>query len=261
MIAVKHIHTVQYGTHMGRFMRKKTEVRREAILDAATQEFTERGYEGASMSAILGRIGGSKQTLYSYFPSKANLFVEVMLRIVNHHVAASYAEMTEETDLAQSLRRYGLHYLKVRQSPDLVGLVRLAYGEAGRSDVGRLLYQRGRMKGVHDVAAFLAAAMQDGRLREADATIAALHYFALLDAELADPVVLGVREQATDAEVAEIVGRSVDAFLAAYGRREADRPFAPTVREQPTDAEVAEIVDRSVGTFLAAYGPRETDRS
>lgn len=204
-------------------MRKKTEAKREAILDAATQEFTERGYEGASMSAIVGRTGGSKQTLYNYFPSKDDLFVEVAMRAIERHVEASLAEMSEETDFEQSLRRYGLHYLSVRQSPEVVGLVRLAYGEAGRSNIGRVLYQRGRMKGVNDVAAFLASVMKEGKLREADAAVAALHYFALLDAELADPVILGVREPATDAELAEIVGRSVGAFLAAYGRREAHR--------------------------------------
>lgn len=203
-------------------MRRKTEAKREAILDAATQEFTERGYEGASMSAIVARIGGSKQTLYGYFPSKDDLFFEVMMRVVERHVAASYAEMKEEADVAQSLRRYGLHYLKVRQSPDLVGLVRLAYGEAGRTDIGRLLYRDGRMKGVDDVAAFLAVAMKDGALREADPKVAALHYFALLDAELAEPVTLRVREPASDAEIAEIVARAVEVFLAAYGRREGD---------------------------------------
>lgn len=205
-------------------MRRKTEAKRDAILDAATQEFTERGYEGASMSAIVGRLGGSKQTLYSYFPSKDDLFIEVMMRVIERHVDASYAEMTEETDVEQSLRRYALHYLKVRQSPDVVGLLRLAFGEAGRSDVGRLLYLRSRMRGVDNVAACLAAAMKEGKLREADATVTALHYFALVDAELADPVVLRVRGQATDAEIAEITDRAIGAFLAGYGRHGADQP-------------------------------------
>lgn len=207
-------------------MRKKTEAKREAILDAATQEFTERGYDGASMSAIVGRTGGSKQTLYNYFPSKDDLFVEVTMRAIERHVEVSLAEMSEGANLEQSLRRYGLHYLSVRQSPEVVGLVRLAYGEAGRSNIGRVLYQRGRMKGVNDVATFLASVMKEGKLREADATIAALHYFALLDAELADPVVLGVRGPATDAEIAEIVDRSVGAFLAAYDQRETHRDVA-----------------------------------
>ncbi|PWC54821.1 TetR/AcrR family transcriptional regulator [Azospirillum sp. TSO22-1] len=203
-------------------MRRKTEAKRDAILDAATQEFTERGYDGASMSAIVARIGGSKQTLYGYFPSKDDLFVEVMMRVVERQVAASYAEMKAGPDVAESLRRYGVHYLKVRQSPDLVGLVRLAYGESGRSDIGRLLYRDGRMKGVEDIATFLATAMKEGALREADPKIAALHYVALLDAELAEPVTMRVREPASDAEVAEVVGRAVDVFLAAYGRRDGD---------------------------------------
>ncbi|MFM9500483.1 TetR/AcrR family transcriptional regulator C-terminal domain-containing protein, partial [Streptomyces galilaeus] len=74
------------------------------------------------------------------------------------------------------------------------------------------------------VAAFLTAAIQDGRLRRADPTIAALHYFALLGAELYEPVALGVREQASDSEISAIVDRAVDVFLTAYGAGATGRP-------------------------------------
>ncbi len=203
-------------------MRRKTEAKRDAILDAATQEFTARGYEGASMSAIVARLGGSKQTLYGYFPSKDELFVEVMVRTISRHVAASGADLADGADVAQSLQRYGERYLKVRLSPDMVGLARLVFGEAGRSDIGRLLFERGRLTGRTTVGAFLAAAMTAGQLRNADPDVAAQQYFALLDAELFEPVVLRVREPALDAEIAEAVARAVGAFLAAYGRRRSD---------------------------------------
>ncbi len=205
-------------------MRKKTEAKRDAILDAATQEFTERGYEGASMSAIVARLGGSKQTLYSYFPSKDELFVEVMVRTIGRHAASLQADMTDVTDVARSLRRYGERYLKVRLSPDMVSLARLVFGESGRSDVSRLLHVRGKMKVTENVSAFLAAVMTAGRLRAADPDIAALHYLALLDAELFEPVVLRVREPVSDEEIAAAVARAVGVFMAAYNRREAEQP-------------------------------------
>jgi len=200
-------------------MRNRSEARREAILAAAAQEFSERGYEGASMSAIVARAGGSKQTLYNHFPSKDELFVEVMLDTIGPHMDAAYVELAEDGDLCRSLCRYGQRYLTIRQSPELIGLTRLAFGESGRSDIGRLLFQRGKMKGVANIAGFLAAAMGTGDLRPADPTVAAFHYYALLDAELLDPVVLRAREPAAEAEIAAIVGRSVEAFLAAYARR------------------------------------------
>ena len=44
-------------------MKKRTEEKREAILDAATAVFRELGFHNASMNAIAARLGGSKMTL------------------------------------------------------------------------------------------------------------------------------------------------------------------------------------------------------
>ena len=64
-------------------MRVKSEARRQAILDVAAEVFREHGFEHASMSEMTARLGGSKSTLYSYFASKEELFLEVMH--VNRH--------------------------------------------------------------------------------------------------------------------------------------------------------------------------------
>ena len=58
----------------------KPEEKRQAILDVAAQAFRELGFERTSMSEIRARVGGSKETLYHYFPSKEILFFEVMSR-------------------------------------------------------------------------------------------------------------------------------------------------------------------------------------
>lgn len=59
-------------------MRTKSDEKRQAILDVAAEVFREAGFERASMSEICTRVGGSKATLYNYFPSKEELFFEVM---------------------------------------------------------------------------------------------------------------------------------------------------------------------------------------
>ena len=55
-------------------MRVKTDERRNAIIQAATEVFAKVGYERASMAMIADRAGSSKTTLYGYFPSKEELF-------------------------------------------------------------------------------------------------------------------------------------------------------------------------------------------
>ena len=59
-------------------MKKKTESKKQAIIQAATQIFQELGFEKTSMSKICSVVGGSKATIYNYFPSKEDLFFEVM---------------------------------------------------------------------------------------------------------------------------------------------------------------------------------------
>ena len=60
--------------------RGRGDGRRQAILDAADEIFLEAGFQAASMAAIAARVGGSKGTLYNYFPSKEDLFLACVSR-------------------------------------------------------------------------------------------------------------------------------------------------------------------------------------
>ena len=51
-------------------MKVRTEARREAILEVASQVFVEFGFKRASMIEIVRRLGGSKSTIYGYYRYK-----------------------------------------------------------------------------------------------------------------------------------------------------------------------------------------------
>lgn len=51
--------------------------RRREIVEAAFQEFSAKGYAGASMAAIARRARASKETLYAWFDNKETLLLEV----------------------------------------------------------------------------------------------------------------------------------------------------------------------------------------
>lgn len=50
------------------------------ILEAASKLFATVGYANTDMKALAGELGISVGTLYNYFPSKPELFIEVTLR-------------------------------------------------------------------------------------------------------------------------------------------------------------------------------------
>ena len=58
--------------------RPSSDDRRAAMLEIARAAFLREGYAAASMAEIAAKIGGSKATLYSYFPSKKDLFAAVI---------------------------------------------------------------------------------------------------------------------------------------------------------------------------------------
>src|SRR5437868_15181303 len=59
------------------------EARRAAILGAALEEFTARGYEGARLDDVAKRAEVAKGTIYLYFADKETLFQELVRSMVS----------------------------------------------------------------------------------------------------------------------------------------------------------------------------------
>ena len=60
--------------------RKTAEERREAVLDAAMEEFAHRGLDGASTEAIAAKAGISQPYVFRLFGTKKELFKAVVAR-------------------------------------------------------------------------------------------------------------------------------------------------------------------------------------
>jgi AcrR family transcriptional regulator len=200
-------------------MKSKTEAKRQAILKAAAEVFREVGFERASMSEICARVGGSKATLYNYFPSKDKLFFDVM-----HDTKALEMEETGATlnpdadDLKQELVHFGQKLLTVLYSPDAIAVRRLLIAESRHSDVGKMSFERATVPIESQVGEFLKKQMKRGKLRTADAKIAAMQLLSLLESELLQRVLLGVVESVKPVAINGAVRRAVDVFLSGYGR-------------------------------------------
>src|SRR3546814_10973530 len=76
-----------------------TAARRKAFVDAAREGFFANGYAGTTMSSIASTVGGSKTTLWSYFPSKEALFEAVVDDIVDYYGAALQVELPVDEDV------------------------------------------------------------------------------------------------------------------------------------------------------------------
>jgi AcrR family transcriptional regulator len=201
-------------------VKTKTESKRQAILKAAAEVFREVGFERASMSEIRARIGGSKATLYNYFPSKEKLFFEVMYQAKELELGEITAALNSDADdLKQELLHFGQKLVPALYSPDAIAIRRLAIAELGHSNIGKVVFEGSTAQIEKKVAEFLNKAMKRGLLRSTDPKTAAVHLLSLLESELLQRVLLGVMDSVKPETVKSAVRRAVEVFLSGYQRR------------------------------------------
>ncbi len=197
---------------------KKSDIKRQAILDTAYRLFRTQGFDKTSVSEITAEVGGSKATIYNHFPSKEELFVECMLAAAENYMAGTLKQHLDaaSADPAVALFDFGKSFLNFICSPEQLEVRRLMIAEATRSGTGKLFFEKISVLRAH-VSAFMSACMASGTLRREDAALAADHLGALLEAEILEPLLLRVREGSPgQREIVVAARRAVAAFLRAY---------------------------------------------
>lgn len=191
--------------------------RRDAILDVAAQSFLDRGYAGTTMSAIAATLGGSKGTLWSYFPSKEVLFASVIERVTQAFRAQLSLILNPRDGIETALRRFCLEFLRKVTSPEAIALHRLVVGEVNRfPEVGRIFYDRAPRQTQKLLATFLGEAMARGELRRDDPLIAARQLSGLCLYGCHQRLMMRVIDAASPEDIEADVNRATETFLRAY---------------------------------------------
>ncbi len=82
---------------------KKAEERRNEILDAADELFTQKGFDGTSTSNILEKVGIARGTLYYHFKSKEDIMDALIERYTSTMLAKARA-IAEDKSIAVNER-------------------------------------------------------------------------------------------------------------------------------------------------------------
>ncbi|SEQ30477.1 TetR/AcrR family transcriptional regulator [Thalassovita taeanensis] len=158
----------------GRPIALSQDARREIILDALDDVFTEAGLKGVSMAAIARQAGMSKRTLYEIFSDRAALFLAYLDRVSCEFVRPLDDE-AKTKPLAVRLR------LLIAPGPSAqarfelpLAIIRSLIVEAPeRPDVARALAQSGYADTQNAVKAELDRGVQRGEIRISDTETAA----------------------------------------------------------------------------------------
>jgi AcrR family transcriptional regulator len=159
--------------------RQQNRLNRErAILDAALKIFAAQGFTGATMDAVATEAGLTKPTLYTYFPSKDDLFQalmlakrDLMLDVFDHPSGSMVAD----------LWAFSWAYADTVMRPDMLSLARLIIGEVTRfPEIGRAYQASGPDHLLHGIMRYLATQRDAGRLAFNDTELAAQDLWGLI---------------------------------------------------------------------------------
>lgn len=191
-------------------MRVRSEEKRREIVRIATELFEELGYERTSMSAIAARVGGSKATLYGYFPSKEDLLRAVLDRDVNAQADRLMQEFVAEKDLRSGLIRLGIAYLS--GYPSRTATIR----SVANQPIAPEFYEKVLRPAWQRLADRFATMMKEGRLKFADPWITAMHWKGLNEWDLLEKHLLCAEVGTNPNDIVTAATAAADAFMKVY---------------------------------------------
>lgn len=189
----------------------------DQVLAGARDIFLRDGYEGASVDDIARAAGVSKATLYSYFPDKRLLFMEVARAECLRAADEAEAMIDDDASVAEMLRLAGERIVAFAQSDFGQRMFRMCVAESDRFPaLGAAFYDSGPKLIRDRLTRYLAKAVADGDLRIDDLDLAADQFAQLCKADLHDRVIFGLGE-GTSRDVRRVVEGAVAMFMARYG--------------------------------------------
>lgn len=190
------------------------EKKREQILEAAVQEFQERGFQGASMDRISERANVSKRTVYNHFESKEALFKAIVEMI--------FDEITETLDvvydpalpLEEQLLALGRAEGRLMCSKRFMRLVRMAMSETIR-DPALAAEMNAKSEAISVFNDFMRAARKAGTIDTDNPEDAGAQFIGLIKSRAFWPYILNGGNVGNE-EMNHIVETSVATFMSRF---------------------------------------------
>lgn len=196
--------------------QRLTERKREAILQAAIAEFRSSGFEITSMDKIAATAGVSKRTVYNHFPSKEELFAEILNRLWNSITAEQDMPYSSQTPLREQLQTLLQAKLHLLADENFLDLARIAIAATIHSPerAQNMVSRMGQRE--EGLTAWIRQAQADGRLKPVEPAFAAQQMHGLLKTFAFWPQVSMGQPSLTQEEQARVIESALDMFLSRY---------------------------------------------
>lgn len=190
----------------------------DQVVAGARTVFLAEGFEGASVDLIAKEAGVSKATLYSYFPDKRMLFIEVAKEECARQ--ADRALMVEDADqpVRDVLIMAATNMMAFLTSSFAQRIFRICVAETDRfPELGQEFYRSGPQLMEDRLSAYFVEAVKRGELRIDNVRLAAQQFDTLMKADVFVKMVFNVIETPDPEDMDRVIEGAVDTFLARYG--------------------------------------------
>jgi AcrR family transcriptional regulator len=105
--------------------RRRSEESRQAILAATTELTSEVGYAGLTIEGIAARSGTGKQTIYRWWPSKADVLLDALAEKADLHIP-----LTDQGSYVADLRKFLTDTFALAEKPQFIHVLRALMADA-----------------------------------------------------------------------------------------------------------------------------------
>jgi len=192
----------------------------DQVIAGARTVLLRDGFEGASVDDIAREAAVSKATLYSYFPDKRVLFLEIAA-LETRRQADAFEERIDDTHPPEVvLPTAGRKILDFLLSDFGIAVFRIAVAEGERfPEIGHKFYDSGPRLVKDRLSQYLASWVAQGALTIDDVELAAEQFVELCKVRLIPKRLFQGPSAPDSAERDRIVESAVALFLACYETR------------------------------------------
>jgi TetR/AcrR family transcriptional regulator of autoinduction and epiphytic fitness len=196
--------------------QRLTDRKREAIIQAAIAEFRTNGFDITSMDKIAATAGVSKRTVYNHFPSKEELFAEILNQLWARVTAEQEAAYRPDLPLRDQLRLMLQAKLQMLSDDNFLDLARVAIAAAIHSPerAQNMVARMGERE--ESLTVWIRAAQADGLLKPVAPDFAAQQVHGLLKSFAFWPQISMGQPGLSPEMQHTVVESALDMFLACY---------------------------------------------
>lgn len=209
----------EHRPRAGRPTREQAEARISALLDAALDQFLDKGFEQATIDAIAASVNMTKRTVYARFPDKVSLFRAAVRRAIEQLAQTpEQIRQTRSASVEETLRNIAMMRVKQVMTPAGLKLQRIINTESYRfPDIFMTSFEVGAQPVVQFLAEVLAEETRGGLLSVDDPHLAASLFMSMVVSGPVRIVVSG--NYLPYAEIERRVAYAIRLFLDGARRR------------------------------------------